>query len=224
MVVGITSIFPHLCALGGPLLRAVLDYLETALATLLFAILSRSGRGSITYEKVFSELLCLIDEKGSGRRTIRQLVEFAFAHVRARHFGAKTKTKLASKESEKLLCLADGTTIFRNTFDIPSALDKINHGAESRHSISTRSTAHSFVVYCGETGYESKTLRVGASITIILELLKEPRRKQWILEKLPVAVANATCAAIDELFRRGVLCDCSDGSATKSVSARRFAT
>ena len=82
-IVGITSIFPHLCALGGPLLRVVMEYLETTFSGLVFTILSRCERGSITYQKVFRELLSLINEKRVGRRLVRQLVEFAFAHVRA---------------------------------------------------------------------------------------------------------------------------------------------
>src|SRR6266403_4089487 len=60
--VGVTGIFPNLCALGGPLLRIVMEYLEMTFSSLVFAILSRCERGTITYQKVFRELLSLIDE------------------------------------------------------------------------------------------------------------------------------------------------------------------
>src|SRR4030095_3322396 len=111
--------------------------------------------------------------------------------------------------TERVMCLNDGVTVFRRTFDIPSVLEQIDNRTESWRSISTPSTAHSFVVHPRQTSYESKTLRVGDKVAEILQLLKRPRPEEWILEKFP-AEADATSAAINDLFRRGVLRECTE--------------
>jgi radical SAM superfamily enzyme YgiQ (UPF0313 family) len=217
-VVGITSVFAHLCALGGPLLQAVMEYLETTLSKLLLTILSRCEKGSVTYQKVFGELLLLINERKAGRRFIRRLVEFAFAHVRARQPENSTNRQSGPNGTEGSICVASDTTLFRNTFDIPTVLDRIHDRVGAWRSISTRSVSHSFVVYRGQTGgYESKTLRVGDNVGIILDLLAKPRRKRWILGKFPPADADATSGAIDDLLRRGVLHDGAWSTATKAA-------
>jgi radical SAM superfamily enzyme YgiQ (UPF0313 family) len=207
MVVGVTSIFPHLCALGGSLLRAVLESLQTTLSTLLFKILDRCEGDNITDQKVFKQLLLLINERGAGRRVIRQLVEFAFAHVRARRSESSKSVQFAANGTGKVLCFANGATLFRNTFDIPSALDRIQDRGDSWRSISTRSAAHNFVVYRERASSESKTLHVSENVTIILDLLKKPRQETWILSKFPKGDAQAAGAAIDDLLKRGVLRD-----------------
>ena len=207
--VGVTNIFPNLSALGGPLLRIVMEYLEITFSTLVFTILSRCETGSINYKKVFRELLSLINEKRVSHRLIRQLVEFAFAQVHA--LQPKIRTDFQNGNgTEKIMCLNDGVTVFRRTFDIPSVLEQIDNRTGSWRSISTPSTAHSFVVHPKQTSYESKTLRVGDKVAEILQLLKRPRRKEWILEKFPAAEADATSAAINDLFRRGVLRECTE--------------
>jgi radical SAM superfamily enzyme YgiQ (UPF0313 family) len=208
--VGVTSIFPQLCALGGPLLRIVMEYLEITFSSLVFTILSRCERGSITYQRVFRELLSLINEKRAGRRLVRQLVEFAFAHVRALQPKIRTDFQNGTNGTEKVMCLTDGVTLFRRTFDIPSVLDQINDRAGAWRSIPTRSKAHSFVVHGRQTTYESRTLRISDDVAEILQLFKTPRREGRILEKFPAAEAAATSAAIDDLFRRGVLCECTE--------------
>ena len=63
-------------------------------------------------------------------------------------------------------------------------------------------------IFRGQIGYESKTLRVGDNVGIILDLLSEPRQKKWILGKFPIADAEATSDAIDDLLNRGVLFEC----------------
>ncbi len=206
--VGVTGIFPNLCALGGPLLRIVMEYLEMTFSSLVFAILSRCERGTITYQKVFRELLSLIDEKRAGCRLVRQLVEFAFAHVRALQPKIRTDFQNGTNGSRKVMCLNDGVTVFPRTFDIPNVLEQIDNRTESWRSISTRSKVHSFVVHARQTTYESKTLRIGDKVAEILQLLKTPRPEEWILEKFPAAEAGATSAAINDLFRRGVLREC----------------
>lgn len=208
-IVGITSIFPHLCALGGPLLRVVLEYLETTFSSLVFAILSRCKRSRITYEKVFRELLSLVDEKRPGRTLVRQLIEFAFAHVRALQPKVTTDFRQGTNGNEKLMRLASEATLLRQTFDIPRALDQIKDRPESWRSISTRSKAHSFVVHRSTTAYESKTLRIGDNVAEILALATRPRREGWILGKFPTIEESPTRAAIDDLFKRGVLRECS---------------
>jgi len=204
-IVGITSIFSHLCALGGPLLRVVMEFLETTYSSLVFTILSRCEKSSITYKKVFRELLSLIDEKRAGRRLVGQLVEFAFAHLRALQPKTTTDFQNGTNGTEKVMCLNDGVTLFRRTFDIPSVLEQINDRTGSWRSISTGSKAHSFVVHGRLTTYESKTLRIGDKVAEILQLFKKPRREGWILEKFPAVEAGATSAAINDLFKRGVL-------------------
>jgi radical SAM superfamily enzyme YgiQ (UPF0313 family) len=207
--VGVASIFPHLCGLGGPLLRIVMEYLGITFSTLVFTILSRCESGSITYQQVFRELLSLINEKRVGRRVVRQLVEFAFAHVRALQPKIRTDFQNGTNGTEGVMCLNDGVTVFRRTFDILSVLEQIDNRMESWRSISTRSTAHSFVVHPRQTSYESKTLRIGDKVAEILQLLRRPRSEEWILEKFP-AEADATSAAINDLFRRGVLRECTE--------------
>jgi radical SAM superfamily enzyme YgiQ (UPF0313 family) len=207
IVVGITSIFPHLCALGGSLLRAVLESLQTTLSTLLFKILERCEGDNITDQKVFKQLLLLINERGTGGRVIRQLVEFAFAHVRARRSESSKSVQFAANGTGRVLCFANGATLFRNTFDIPSVLDRIQDRGDSWRSISTRSAAHNFVVYRERASSESKTLHVSENVTIILNLLKKPRQETWILSKFPKGDAQAAGAAIDDLLKRGVLRD-----------------
>jgi hypothetical protein len=208
-IIGITSIFPHLCALGGPLLRVVLEHLETTFSSLVFAILSRCKRSRITYEKVFRELLSLVDEKRAGQRLVRQLIEFACAHVRALQPRVTTDFRQGTNGNEKLVCLASEATLFRHTFDIPKALDQIKDRPESWRSISTRSKAHSFVVHCSPPTYESKTIRIGDNVAEILALASRPRREGWILGKFRPIEADPTKAAIDDLFKRGVLLACS---------------
>src|SRR4030095_16621326 len=110
--------------------------------------------------------------------------------------------------TERVMCLNDGVTVFRRTFDIPSVLEQIDNRTESWRSISTPSTAHSFVVHPRQTSYESKTLRVGDKVAEIVQLLKRPRREVWILEKFPPADLGGRSARISDLFRRGVLREC----------------
>jgi radical SAM superfamily enzyme YgiQ (UPF0313 family) len=215
-IVGVTSIFPSLCALGGPLLRVVMEYLETTFSTLVFTILSRCERQSITYQKVFRELLSLINEKRAGQRLVGQLVEFAFAHLRALQPETKPNFQNETNGTERIMCLADEATFFRRTFDIPRALDQINDGTGSWRSISTRSKTHSFVVHRRQTTYESRTLRVGANVAEILDLLTTPRPKRWILGKFPAADGPATSRAIDDLLSRGVLRECEESPPTKA--------
>jgi radical SAM superfamily enzyme YgiQ (UPF0313 family) len=211
--VGITNIFPHLNALGGPLLGVVMEHLEITFSGLVFTILSHCERGSITYQKVFRELLCLINEKKDGRRLVRQLVEFAFAHLRALQPKTAAYCRNGTNGTEKkVMCLDDGVTLFRRTFDIPSVLEQINDRTGSWRSISTGSKAHNFVVHAKQTSYEAKTLRIGDKVAEILQLLKKPRREEWVLEKFPAAEAGATSAAIDDLFKRGVLRECTQTS------------
>lgn len=208
--VGVTSIFPQLCALGGPLLRTVLEYLEITFSTLVFTILSRCDRGKITYEKVFQELLSLINEKRAGRRLVRQLVEFAFAHLHALQPKMRMDSPNGTNGARKFMCLNDGVTVLRRTFDIPSVLEQIDNRTASWRSISTRSRAHNFVVHRRQTRYQSKTLRIGNKVAEILQLLKSPRREEWILETVPAAEVGPTSAVIDDLLRRGVLRECTE--------------
>ena len=203
--VSVTSIFPYLCALGGPLLRVVMEYLETTFSNLVFKILSRCESHSITYQNVFRQLRSLISEKRAGQKLVGQLVEFAFAHLRALQPETKPDFQNGTNETEKIMYLADEATLFRRTFDIPSALDQINDGTESWRSISTRSKTHSFVVHRRQTSYESRTLRIGDNVAEILDLLTKPRRRRWIFEKFPAADGLAMRRAIDDLLRRGVL-------------------
>ena len=205
MMVGITSIFPNLCALGGGLLRAVLECLGTTLSTLPFMILSRCGGDDITPQSVFKQLLLLINERGTRRRVIRQLVEFAFAHVRAWESQPSKNVQSTANGSERVLCLTNGATLFRDTFDIPKVLDRIQDGAESWRSISARSKAYNFVIYREHAGSESKTLRIGENVAVILDLLKKPRSVAWILGRFPVADAPMVPAVLDDLCKRGVL-------------------
>ena len=207
-IVGVTSIFPSLCALGGPLLRVVMEYLETTFSRLVFTILSRCEGQSITYQKVFRELLSLSKEKRTGQKLVGQLVEFAFAHLRALQPETKPNFQNGTNGTERMMYLADEATLFRRTFDIPSALDQINDRSGSWRSISTRSKTHSFVVHRRQNTYEAKTLRIGDNVAEIIDLLTKPRRKRWILEKFPAADGSATSRAIDDLLRRGVLLEC----------------
>jgi radical SAM superfamily enzyme YgiQ (UPF0313 family) len=207
-IVGVTSIFPSLCALGGPLLRVVMEYLETTFSRLIFTILSRCQGQSITYQRVFGELLSLIKEKKTGQKLLGQLVEFAFAHLRALQPETKPNFQNGTNGSERMMYLADEATLFRRTFDIPSALDQINDRNGSWRSISTRSKTHSFVVHRRQNTYEARALRIGDNVAEILDLLTKPRRKRWILGKFPAADAPATSKAIDDLLRRGVLREC----------------
>jgi len=204
MVTGVTSIFPKLCALGGPLLQATLEFLETTLSDLILTILSQCGKSKISNQKVFRELLSLIDEKKVKREAIRRLIEFSFAHLCARHSESTTSGQLAKNGNNGLICLAKGTTQFRDTFDIPSALDRIHDRVGAWRSISGQPTSHNFVVYRAQAGYESKTLRVGDNVGIILDLLTKPRRKRSIVDRFSAADAEATSGAIDDLLRRGV--------------------
>jgi radical SAM superfamily enzyme YgiQ (UPF0313 family) len=213
--VSVTSIFPYLCALGGPLLRVVMEYLETTFSDLVFKILSRCETHNITYEQVFRQLRSLISEKRGGHKLVGQLVEFAFAHVRALQPETKPNFQNGTNGTEMIMYLADEATLFRRTFDIPSALDQINDRTGSWRSISTRSKTHSFVVHRRQTSYESRTLRIGDNVAEILDLLTKPRRRRWILEKLPAADRLATRRAIDDLLRRGVLHECG-GPSTKA--------
>jgi radical SAM superfamily enzyme YgiQ (UPF0313 family) len=204
MMVGITIIFPNLCALGGGLLRAVLECLGTTLSNLVFAILSRC-EGGITPETVFKQLLLLINQRGTRGRVIRQLVEFAFAHVRAWESQPSKNVQSTANGSERVLCLTNGATLFRDTFDIPKVLDRIQDGAESWRAMSARSKAYNFVIYREHAGSESKTLRIGENVAVILALLKKPRSAAWILGRFPVADAHMVRAVLDDLCKRGVL-------------------
>jgi radical SAM superfamily enzyme YgiQ (UPF0313 family) len=214
-VIRVTTVFPKLCALGGPLLKAILDLLETTLSGLICAILSRCGNCRISNEKVFKELLFLISQKKTDQRLIRQLLAFAFAHVRALESKKTTNGQVSNSAANRIICLAEGTTLLRNTFDIPNVLERLHDQAGAWRSISSRSTSHSFVVYRGLIGCESKTLRVGDSVGIILDLLAKPRRESWILKKMPALDEKATSNAIDDLLKRGVLA--SAGTAGKGV-------
>jgi hypothetical protein len=217
-VVGVTRIFPHLCALGGPLLLVVMEYLGTTLSKLLFTILSRCEKGDMTYRKVFKELLSLINERRNNRRIVRRLVEFAFAHLRARQPESLRNTQSASNRAEGMICAASGATLFRNTFDIPKVLDRIQNQAAAWRSISSRATNHSFLVYRSQTaGYQSRTLQIGDNVGMIVDLLAQPRQKGWILKKFSAAEADATSGAIEDLLRRGVLRHCAQGRATKAT-------
>jgi hypothetical protein len=198
-----------MCALGGPLLRVVVEHLGTTFSSLIFAILSRCKTGRITYEKVFRELLFLINEKRAGGRLVGQLVEFALAHVRALQLKPEADFQKGTNGNEKVMCLASEATLFRQTFDIPRVLEQINDQPESWRSISTLSKTHSFVVHRRPTTYESRTLRIGEKVAEILALMSRPRREGWILGKFPAAEAGPTSAAIDDLFKRGVLRECS---------------
>jgi radical SAM superfamily enzyme YgiQ (UPF0313 family) len=207
--VSVTTMFVCLGALGGPLLQAVMECLELTLSSLVFTIRSRCEKNDITYQRVFRELLLLINERGAGHRLIRRLVEYALAHLRARHSGSAIKIQPAPNWSEGVICIARGVTLFRKTFDIPSALDRIHNRVGAWRSISTRSTAQNFIVYRGQTGScESKALQVGDNIRLILELLTKPRRRKWILRKFSAAYADAASNAIDDLLERGVLQVC----------------
>jgi radical SAM superfamily enzyme YgiQ (UPF0313 family) len=206
--IGVTSILTHLSALGGPLLQAVMEYLETTLSKLLFTILSRCDKGGLAYQEVFGELLLLINEKRAGRRVIGGLVEFAGAHLRARQPKNMVNAQATQNGTDQIICVAGGATLFRDTFDIPSVLERIHQRSIAWRSIPARSTRHSFVVYPGQSGYESKTLQVGDNVAMILELLTTPRRKKWVLGKFSQADAEATDVAITDLLRRGVLHDC----------------
>src|SRR5947207_4899852 len=207
--VGVTTVFTYLGALGGPLLQAVMECLVMTLSRLLFTILSRCEKNDVTYQRAFGELLLLINERKAGVGLIRQLVDYAFANLRARHSGSAINVKPAPNGSKGVICIARGATLFRNSFDIPSAFDRIQNRVGAWRTISTRSTAHNFVVYRSQAGRcESKALQVGDNIGIILELLIKPRRKRWILRKFPAADVEAASNAIDDLLRRGVLRDC----------------
>ena len=138
-IVGVTSIFPHLCALGGPLLRIVMEYLEITFSSLVFTILSRCERGSITYQKVFRELLSLINEKKAGQR-LGWAVGRVCLRALARALQPETRRNFqdGTNGSERVMCLTDGVTVFRHTFDIPSVLEQIDNRTASWRSISTR--------------------------------------------------------------------------------------
>ena len=206
--VSVTSIFLYLCALGGPLRRVVMEYLETTFSRLVFTILSRCERHSITYQNVLRELLSVINEKRPCERLVGQLVEFALAHLRALQPETTPNFQNGTNGTERMMYLADGATLFRHTFDIPSALDQINDGTGSWRSISTRPKTHSFVVHRRQTSYESRTLRIGDNVAEILDLLTKPRRRRWILEKFPAADRLVMRRAITDLLRRGVLREC----------------
>jgi hypothetical protein len=197
--VGITTIFPHLSALGGALLQAVLEYLETGLPTLLFTILSRCKAGNITYQEVFKQLLLLIDQKGPDPGVMRQLVKFAFAHVHARQSKDSNSLQIAKSGCQRMMHLSNSATLFRNTFDIPSVLDRMHDGADPWRSISVRSTTNNFVVYRQRTGSESKTLRVSKNVAIALDLLQKPQARLSVLGRFPIA------DALEDLIERGVL-------------------
>ncbi len=207
-IVGVTSIFPCLCALGGPLLRVVIECLETTYSSLFFTLLSRCQRHTITYQRVFKELLCLISERKTSQKLVGQLVEFAFAHLRALQPEARSNFQNGMNGTERIMCLADEATLFRRTFDIPSALDQINDGREDWRSISTQSKTNNFVVHRRQTTYESGTLRIGDNVSEIVSLLIKPRRKRWILTKFPAANRPTVSRAIDDLLTRGVLREC----------------
>jgi len=203
--ISVTSMFPYLCALGGPLLRVVMEYLETTFSRLVFTILSRCERHTITYQEVLKQLCSLIREKRGGQDLVRQLVEFAFAHVRALLPQTKPNFRNGTNGIEAMMYLADEVTLFRRTFDIPSALDQINNRTGSWRSISTRTKTHNFVVHRRVTGGESSTLRIADDVAEILDLFTKPRRRNWILEKFPPADGPEMAMAIDDLLSRGVL-------------------
>lgn len=223
VVVGITSVFPYLCALGGSLLQAILECLKTTLPKLLFMILSGCEGNPITAQRVARQLLLSIDDKGKGHRALRRLVEFSFAHVRARQERSLKNLPSGTNGLERVLCFARGATLFRNTFNIPRVLDEIHDGVKSWRSISARSIRHNFVIYCEHVGSESKTLRVNENIAIILDFLKEPRSEAWILRKFAPINTNAARGAIADLLKRRVLrvCDPARGSVQRSNRARR---
>jgi hypothetical protein len=209
--VGITSIFSYVSGLGGPLLRALLEHLETTLPRLLFAILSECKGDNITHQKVFNQLLLLINARGGDRSFMRQLVRFAFAHVHARQSEGSCNMQFATNEYQPIMHLVNNATLFSNTFDIPSVLDRMHNEPECWRSISVRSTTNNFVVYRQHPGSESKTLRVGESIAVVLNLLQRPRPRGWILRKFPVADRPAIADALNDLVERGVLgCRTSD--------------
>ena len=220
LVVGITSIFPYLCALGGSLLHAILECLKTTLPSLLFTILSQCEGGTITAQRVVRELLLLINERGAGHRALRRFVEFSFAHVSARQERSSKNLQFAANGLERVLCLANGATLFRNTFDIPRALDEIHDGMKSWRSISTRSTRHNFVVYCEHVGSESKTLKIIKNVAIILAYLTASRSEAWILSKFGPVNTNAARGAIADLLKRRVLCVCRPGHRNAQRSNR----
>ena len=203
--VGITSILTHLSALGWPLLQAVMEYLETTLSNLLFTILSHCNNRETTYRRVFEELLLLINEREADGRVIRRLVEFAWAHLRARLPENTANAQSTSNGADEVIWVADGATLFRNTFNVPAVMERIDHRVAAWRSTSARSASHSFVVYRGQSGYESKTLQIGENVAMILELLNKPRPKRWVLEKFSPADTEATNVAIGDLVRRGVL-------------------
>ena len=205
---GATSILSSLSALGGPLLQTVMDYLEISLRDLLFTILSHCGKGRITHQRVFQELVSLIDEAEARGRVIRQLVEFAWAHLRARQPQRVSNNHTSPKRFQGRICVAPRTTIFRNTFDIPGVLDRIDHRVASWRSVSARSISHCFVVYRGRAGYESKTLDVSNDVGFLLELLITPRPRAWALKKFSRTYESATESAIEDLLKRGVLQVC----------------
>ena len=204
MTTGVTSALLQLSALGGPLLHAVLECLQSTLSNLLFTILARC-EGDNTAEHVFESLLVLINAKGARGRVIRQLVDFAFAHVRARQSERVKNVPSTASSAAKMLCLANGATLFRNVFDIPNVLDRIHGQAGSWQSISTRSKAHNFVIYAEPADSESKTLRVDHNVAVILDLFEKPQSVASIMGIFPVADAERVHAMIHDLFERGVL-------------------
>src|SRR6266403_2400548 len=125
--VGVTTVFAYLGALGGPLLQAVMECLEMTLSSLLFTILSRCEKNGVTYQRAFGELLLLINERRAGCRLIRRLVDYSFAHLRARHSGGAINMKPAPNGSKGVICIARGATLFRNAFDIPSVFESIQN-------------------------------------------------------------------------------------------------
>ncbi len=205
MATGVTSILSALSALGGPLLQATMEYLKTNLCDLAFSILARCDKGQTTHSRVFRELLCLIDETDRRGRVINQLIQFAWAHFRAREPQKISTNNQSVGNFADTICVAPRTTIFRNTFDIPRALDRIDHRVASWRSISTRSTSHSFVVHRGKSGYESKTLAVDNEIGLLLKLLATPRPRAWALKKFSPVHERVTEGAIEDLLERGVL-------------------
>lgn len=202
---GATSILSSLSGLGGPLLQTVMEYLETSLCDLVFGILSHCDKGRVSHQRVFQELLSLIDVAKPRGRIIRRLVEFAWAHLRARQPQTLANNRALTNGVQERICVAPRTTIFRNTFDIPGVLTRIDHRVASWRSISTRSSSHSFVVYRGKAGYESKTLDVSNEVGLLLELLTTPRRRAWALKKFSRTYESATESAIEDLLKRGVL-------------------
>ena len=131
--------------------------------------------------------------------------------MRARQERSSKNLQFATNGPERILCLANGATLFRNTFDIPRALDEIHDGMKSWRSISARSTRHDFVVYCEHVGSESKTLRISRHVAIILDYFQEPRSEAWILSKFEPVNTNAAREAIADLLKRRVLCVCGPG-------------